>query len=152
MRQRGELNPCGLSTMDFESITFTLSCLCCWHSFPQRGITKPSKFLWRAKLWTMLIAYRSIRPRDTVHTTARGFEPLPAEPNGFLVHHLNHSVTLSCLCCMHFIFSNLNLHIASGEDHKTMLDLSNFLKGRINKICKTFETLFRSMGSWDMSM
>ena len=31
----------------------------------------------------------------TKNTTARGFEPLPAEPNGFLVHHLNHSVTLS---------------------------------------------------------
>ena len=28
-------------------------------------------------------------------STARGFEPLQAEPNGFLVHHLNHSVTLS---------------------------------------------------------
>ena len=28
-------------------------------------------------------------------TTARGFEPLRAEPNGFLVHHLSHSVTLS---------------------------------------------------------
>ena len=28
-------------------------------------------------------------------STARGFEPLRAEPNGFLVHHLNHSVTLS---------------------------------------------------------
>ena len=27
--------------------------------------------------------------------TARGFEPLRAEHNGFLVHHLNHSVTLS---------------------------------------------------------
>ena len=27
--------------------------------------------------------------------TARGFEPLRAAPNGFLVHHLNHSVTLS---------------------------------------------------------
>jgi hypothetical protein len=31
--------------------------------------------------------------------TARGFEPLRAEPNGFLVHHLNHSVTLSCCRC-----------------------------------------------------
>ena len=30
---------------------------------------------------------------------ARGFEPLRAEPNGFLVHHLNHSVTLSCCRC-----------------------------------------------------
>ena len=27
--------------------------------------------------------------------TARGFEPLRAEPNGFRVHHLSHSVTLS---------------------------------------------------------
>ncbi len=32
----------------------------------------------------------------TKSSTARGFEPLRAEPNGFLVHHLNHSVTLSC--------------------------------------------------------
>ena len=29
-------------------------------------------------------------------TTARGFEPLRAEPNGFRVHLLNHSDTLSC--------------------------------------------------------
>ena len=28
-------------------------------------------------------------------STAKGFEPLRAEPNGFLVHHLNHSVALS---------------------------------------------------------
>ena len=28
-------------------------------------------------------------------TTPKGFEPLRAEPNGFLVHHLNHSVTVS---------------------------------------------------------
>ena len=32
---------------------------------------------------------------DGSAATARGFEPLRAEPNGFLVHHLNHSVTLS---------------------------------------------------------
>ena len=30
-------------------------------------------------------------------STTRGFEPLRAEPNGFLIHHLSHSVTLSCL-------------------------------------------------------
>ena len=30
-----------------------------------------------------------------VAATARGFEPLRPEPNGFLVHHLGHSVTLS---------------------------------------------------------
>ena len=34
--------------------------------------------------------------------TARGFEPLRAEPNGFLVHHLSHSVTLS-LTVFHFV-------------------------------------------------
>jgi hypothetical protein len=28
-------------------------------------------------------------------STPRGFEPLRAEPNGFLVHHRNHSVTVS---------------------------------------------------------
>ena len=29
------------------------------------------------------------------NATPRGFEPLRAEPNGFLVHHLSHSVTVS---------------------------------------------------------
>ena len=33
-------------------------------------------------------------------STARGFEPLRAEPNGFRVHHLSHSVTLSVNKCM----------------------------------------------------
>ncbi len=33
----------------------------------------------------------------TNNSTARGFEPLRAEPNGFLVHHLSHSVTLSAV-------------------------------------------------------
>ena len=36
------------------------------------------------------------RPTYNIASTARGFEPLRAEPNGFLVHHLNRSVTLSC--------------------------------------------------------
>ena len=136
--------------MDFESITFTLSCLCCWHSFLQRGITKPSKFLWMAKLWTMLIAYQSRTPNDRINATANGFEPLWAEPNWFLIHHLNHSVTLPCLCVMNYIF--LNLYMAWSKDQKTMLGLSNFLKGSINKICETYETLFRSMGLLAMSM
>ena len=34
--------------------------------------------------------------RRQIDATARGFEPLRAEPNGFRVHHLSHSVTLSC--------------------------------------------------------
>ena len=34
-------------------------------------------------------------PEDTdAKTTARGFEPLRAEPNGCLVHHPSYSVTL----------------------------------------------------------
>ena len=33
--------------------------------------------------------------RRKTKTTARGFEPLRAEPNGFLVHHINNSDTLS---------------------------------------------------------
>jgi hypothetical protein len=37
----------------------------------------------------------SLRP--LIKTTPRGFEPLRAEPNGFLVHHLNHSVTVSLM-------------------------------------------------------
>ena len=32
------------------------------------------------------------------NATARGFEPLRAEPNGFRVHLLSHSDTLSCTC------------------------------------------------------
>ena len=42
-------------------------------------------------VWQVPRAHRQATP------TARGFEPLRAEPHGFLVHHLNHSVTLSCL-------------------------------------------------------
>ena len=37
-------------------------------------------------------------PHGQNTSTARGFEPLRAEPNGFLVHHLSHSVTLSHSC------------------------------------------------------
>ena len=33
--------------------------------------------------------------RSEQRSTPRGFEPLRAEPNGFLVHHLSHSVTVS---------------------------------------------------------
>jgi hypothetical protein len=38
----------------------------------------------------------TLRERTGTQTTARGFEPLRVEPNAFLVHQLNHSVTLSC--------------------------------------------------------
>ena len=36
------------------------------------------------------------RPQARTHATPRGFELLRAEPNGFLVHLLNHSDTVSC--------------------------------------------------------
>ena len=42
--------------------------------------------------------------------TARGFEPLRAEPNGFLVHHLNHSVTLSCASV-----GNIEAHLLTAQ-------------------------------------
>ena len=61
--------------------------------------------------------------RKHAKPTARGFEPLRAEPNGFLVHHLNHSVTLSCLAshapthvggfltfCLLFVVQSLHTH------------------------------------------
>ena len=34
-------------------------------------------------------------PESGKEPTPRGFEPLRAEPNGFLVHHRSHSVTVS---------------------------------------------------------
>ena len=53
---------------------------------------------WLDSGWPDLLLRVSLRlggpPKNA--STARGFEPLRAEPNGFLVHHLNHSVTLSC--------------------------------------------------------
>ena len=45
---------------------------------------------------------------DAHSPTARGFEPLRAEPNGFRVHHLNHSVTLSCRGCLQFCIVKIN--------------------------------------------
>ena len=41
--------------------------------------------------------YISIPDGARGEATARGFEPLRAEPNEFLVHHLSHSVALSLL-------------------------------------------------------
>ena len=57
--------------------------------------------------------------------TARGFEPLRAEPNGFLVHHLNHSVTLSCCVartnmgaeCKYMLFALAGPQGGKGSDH-----------------------------------
>ena len=54
----------------------SLQCQCCAHEFVARA-EGMHEFVARA------------------NATARGFEPLRAEPNGFRVHHLNHSVTLS---------------------------------------------------------
>ena len=56
----------------------------CWQSHPRNPIwssehSQSSRWRWMGK------------------TTPKGFEPLRAEPNGFLVHHLNHSVTVSLM-------------------------------------------------------
>ena len=51
----------------------------------------------------MLVEEGSLQMRN--ESTARGFEPLRAEPNGFLVHHLSHSVTLSQVSRIAFIVS-----------------------------------------------
>ena len=52
--------------------------------------------------------------------TARGFEPLRAEPNGFLVHHLNHSVTLSCEAKIKTeLFSNVSGVAVRTARHRT---------------------------------
>ena len=53
------------------------------------GVEKQHSFFGTMVTSSMLL-------RIDATSTARGFEPLRAEPNGFLVHHLNHSVTLSC--------------------------------------------------------
>ena len=52
--------------------------------------------------------------------TARGFEPLRAEPNGFLVHHLNLSVTLSCAARIKTeIFNNVSGVAVWTARHRT---------------------------------
>ena len=43
---------------------------------------------------------------EPLSPTARGFEPLRAEPNGFLAHHLSHSVRLSMVVPKHVIPSS----------------------------------------------
>ena len=43
------------------------------------------------------VAFAFVRATSANHTNdSEGIRTLWAEPNGFLVHHLNHSVTLSC--------------------------------------------------------
>ena len=41
--------------------------------------------------------FKPLKTEEAPHTTARGFELLLAEPNGFRVHLLSRSDTLSCL-------------------------------------------------------
>ena len=67
--------------------------------------------------------------RGKIKTTARGFEPLRAEPTGFLVHHLNHSVTLSSL-----IFGLL---------YQTEKDASeNKLSRRLSQVARRHQIVF----------
>ena len=58
------------------------------------------------------------------HATPRGFKPLRAEPSGFLVHHLSHSVTVSCDVGKHtthrFVFG-LPMSLRPRPDHHPSL-------------------------------
>ena len=51
-----------------------------------------------------------------VIATARGLEPLRAEPNGILVHHLNHSVTLSLRIYSNDIYITMNQSCRAQPD------------------------------------
>ena len=55
--------------------------------------------------------------KNQTTTTPRGFEPLRAEPNGFLVHLLNHSDTVSCT------------YIASTTTHRNVFFFGSFMCG-----------------------
>ena len=57
---------------------------------------------------------KGINGRQCGTSTARGFEPLRAEPNGFRVHHLSHSVILS-------ITNANNMGIYQGKNHVAIL-------------------------------
>ena len=48
-------------------------------------------------------------PTEPWRTTAAGFEPARAEPIGFQVQHLNHSVTLSCAAVVRAVVFLLTL-------------------------------------------
>ena len=75
------------------SVPFCLeSCSSQLRSLP--SCSCPPKQLWRPEATCSTVA-SWLPSGGPPEATARGFEPLRAEPNGFLVHHLNHSVTLS---------------------------------------------------------
>ena len=62
----------------------------------RRGIARPNLVFEAFGQSTSGLQSRALSRLGQARSTARGFEPLRAEPNGFLVHHLSHSVTLSC--------------------------------------------------------
>ena len=117
-RQRRELIPSGQRHVDFESTTLAarLHCLLVHplmatymasaDSFSDGGsLNYPSSFrvthYWALRHPCELSigckgGRASVCANVSYLSTARGFEPLRAEPNGFRVHHLSHSVTLSC--------------------------------------------------------
>ena len=101
-RQRGDLNPCGQSPMDFESISLTART----HCLGLKWTTNVEP--WRVPAWQASSSGVVAQCRVDVcsveeklgalaweKATARGFEPLRAEPNGFQVHLLSRSDTVS---------------------------------------------------------
>ena len=57
----------------------------------------PSAFSWVQRLLGSWGPEGAAISRTGQQSTPREFEPLRAEPNRFLVHHLSHSVTVSCI-------------------------------------------------------
>ena len=77
-------------------------------------------------------------------TTARGFEPLRAEPNGFRVHHLNHSVTLSYRVSWHTLqTSKIASHLCCYQLTTNKTSLLSTLQGLLGsaaeeQCCQSF--------------
>ena len=95
-----------------------VSCPCAARHMPRCGTV-------RSKYSFIRSYYKFRRAPSLRHTSmesvtiAGGFEPLQAEPNGFLVHHLHHSITLPCCIrlCLHSAMREANIPTAYKGSH-----------------------------------
>ena len=57
---------------------------------------------WKSQegLFNFMHSMRTVRLKARRNATPKGFEPLRAEPNGFRVHLLSHSDTVSCFAAL----------------------------------------------------
>ena len=87
-------------------LTTELRCDLMFTSFQAAGCISPNTLMVRLVQLSVCMRCRDsfwsptpIEQANVSKATPKGFEPLRAEPNGFLVHHLNHSVTVSMEAC-----------------------------------------------------